>query len=116
MALEGGGQLKNMASSSTPITVPNQETEIEHHNRTLPLTLEEIAELLPEPSLEEQFRQMQERLSVLEANNRELKRRLQTKKVTLRSAVVIPDEEPSHRSGKEPVGQDPQVKKSRRHA
>jgi len=72
-----------MASSSTPTTVPNQETEIEHHNRTLPLTLEEIAELLQEPSLEEQFRQMQERLSVLEANNRELKRRLQAKRVTL---------------------------------
>jgi len=106
-----------MASSSAPVNaVSNQEMEIEHHNRTLPLTSEEIAELIPEPSLEEQFRQMQERLSVLEANNRDLKRRLQTKRVTLRSAIVIPDEEPSHRSGKEPIGQGPQVKKPRKHA
>ena len=97
-----------MASLSAPVNaVSNQETEIEHHNRTLPLTLEEIVELLPERSLEEQFRQMQEHLSVLEASNKEFKRRLQTRKVTLRSAVVIPDEEPSHRLGKEPVGQDP---------
>ena len=37
------------------------------------------------------------------------------KRVTIRSAVVIPDEEPSHRSGKEPMEKGPRIKKSRRH-
>ena len=30
--------------------------------------------------------------------------------------MVIPDEEPSHRSGKKPMEQEPRIKKSRRHA
>ena len=102
-----------MASSSNPLdNVADQE--IEHHNRTLPLTTEEMKELLTQPSLAEQFNEMQERLLELEASNQELRGKLQTKK--LRSAVVIPNDERSHQSGKEPKEQKQQAKKSRKHA
>lgn len=71
--------------------------QIEHENRTLPLTPEELAEYLPHPSLADQFKEMQERLLVLEASNRELEEMLHAKKVTMRSTIMILDEEPSHR-------------------
>lgn len=108
-----------MATSSYPtynVTDAGLNEEIERHNRTLPLTSEEIVELLRQPSLAEQFKEMQERIQALEANNKELRGRLQAKKVTLWSTVVIPNEEPSHLSGKEPMEQEPRIKKSRKHA
>ena len=94
-----------MASSSNlthNITVTSHDQHIEHHNLTLPLTLEEIAELLPHPNLAEQFKEMQERLLVLKDSNRYLREKLQAKKDILWSVVLILDEEPSHRYGKEP--------------
>ena len=54
-----------MASSSNP----HDNQDIKHHNRTLSLTIEEIKELIPQPSLAEQFKDMQEYLLELEARN-----------------------------------------------
>ena len=107
--------------TSSSILTGNNATDgfnpqIEHHNRTFPLTPEELAEYLPRPSLAEQFKEMQERLLALEASNRELEEMLCAKNDTMWSVVMIPDEEPSHRPSKEPVEQEPQIKKSRRHA
>lgn len=94
-----------MANSSIPnhdgASIDN-DVGIEHHNRTLPLMVEEIAELLPQPNLAEQFKEMQERLQALKTSNIELRGRLQAKRVTMRSAVVIPGEEPSRGLEKSP--------------
>ena len=106
-----------MASSSNPPdNVGDRDQEIEHYNRTLPLTAEEIEELVSQPSPADQFKEVQEHLLELEASNQKVRGKLQTKKVTLRSAVVIPDDERSHRSGKEPMEQEQRAKKSRKHA
>ena len=51
---------------------------------------------------------MQKPLLDLGANIQE---KLRAKRVTLRSAVVIPDKEPSHRLGKESVEQESRIKK-----
>ena len=88
-----------MANSSIPdhnTTDDNLDAEIEHHNNTLPLIAEEMAEVHQQPSLAEQFKEMGERIRALETSNTELRRRIQAKRITMRSTVVIPDEEPSH--------------------
>ena len=59
---------------------------------------------------------MQERLLTLEASKKDTEEKLKTKRVTLQSAVVIHDEEPSHRASEEPADQEPRIKKSRKHA
>ena len=96
-----------MASSSIPTenyTTNGSDPQIMHHNQTLPFSPEELAECLPQPCLAEQVKEMQERLLVLETRNKELEGRLRAKKVRLRRAVVISEEEPSHRSGERTHG------------
>ena len=68
------------------------------------------------PNLAEQFKKMQEHHLDLESSNKDLEENLNAKRVTLWSAVVIQNEEPSHRTGKEPVDQEPRIKKSWKHA
>ena len=48
------------------------DPHIEHHNRTLPLTPEELAKYMPHPSLAEHFKEMQKRLLALAVSNKEL--------------------------------------------
>lgn len=108
-----------MASLSTLIGDVKNTTNIDpqiEHNCMLPLTPKELAEYMPRPSPEEHFKEVQELLLALEASNNELKEKLKAKRVTLRSAIVIPDKEPSHRANKEHVDQEKMIKKSRKHA
>lgn len=76
-----------MVSSSTPTRDINNtagiDPQIEDHNRTLPLTLEDLAEYMPRPKLAGQFKEMQEHLLGLEASNNELEEKIRAKRVTL---------------------------------
>ena len=73
-----------MASSSTSTEDANNTTgkypRIEHDNRTLPITPEELAKYLSRLSMAEQFKEMQARLLALEASNNDLKEKLRAKK------------------------------------
>lgn len=52
----------------------------------------------------------------MEASNNDLEEKLRGKRVTLWSALVILDQEPSHLAGKKPIGQEARIKKSWKHA
>ena len=63
-----------MTSLPTPTENANNTTgvdpRIEHYNRTLPLTPEELVEYLSRPSLVEQFKEMQEHILALQTSNK----------------------------------------------
>ena len=68
--------MTSSSNSTGNATITGPDPQIEHHNRTLPLTPEELAENLPQPRLAEQFEKMQEHLLVMEANKKELEGRI----------------------------------------
>ena len=95
----------------------DEREKIEHHNRTLPLTTDEMAEMLPQSSLHEIFREMQERLTLLENKNKVLEEQLKTKRVAIRSEIVTPEDDRSHhRAGKEVEYVEERSKKTKKYA
>ena len=95
----------------------DEREQIEHQTRTLPLTTDEMADMLPLSTLREIFREMQERLTLLEKKNKALEEQLKTKRVTVRSEIVTPEDDRSHhRTGKEVENAEEKSKKTKKHA
>ena len=74
------------------------------------MTTDEMAEMLPQSSLHEIFRERQDRLTLLEKKNKALEEQLKTKMVTRE------DDRSHHRAEKEVENAEERSRKTKKHA